>query len=74
MIMANIRLQFYGTRESETQDHSLECFANAVDDIYISIDMGDFPASHICLDVPTAIRLSKTLRTEINKIKEVQNG
>ena len=27
----------------------------------------------ILLDIPTAIKLHKTLRTEINKAKEVQN-
>lgn len=72
--MANIRLKFYGTEESETDNHYLECFANTNHDIYISIDMEDFPQSFICVDVSTAIKLSKTLRTEINKIKEVTNG
>lgn len=28
----------------------------------------------LCLDVTTAIKLSKTIRTEINKAKEVNNG
>ena len=28
----------------------------------------------ILLDIPTAIKLHKTLRTEINKAKEVDNG
>ena len=28
----------------------------------------------IYLDIPTAIKLSKKIRTEINKVKEVSNG
>ena len=28
----------------------------------------------ICLDISTAIKFAKTLRTEINKAKEVNNG
>ena len=74
IIMANIKLTFLGTKESETEDHSLQCFANTNNEIYISIDVEDYPPSFICLDVSTSIKLSKTLRTEINKIKEVDNG
>ena len=28
----------------------------------------------LCYDITTAIKLSKTIRTEINKAKEVNNG
>jgi len=70
--MANVRLKFYGTED--TEDTCLECFANTHKEIYISIDYEDYPTSFITLDESTAIKLAKTLRTEINKIKEVQNG
>lgn len=69
--MANIKILFNGTENSETQEHKLECFANSNNEIYIEIDSGcnEVP-DFICLDKSTAIKFSKTLRTEINKIKE----
>lgn len=72
--MANIKLSFYGTEKSETTEHELECFANTNQEIYFSINMGDYPSCFVCLDIPTAIKLSKVLRNEINKAKEVNNG
>lgn len=67
--MANVRLKFYGNGESK--NHNLECFANTNRKIYIQIDMEDsvISPSWICLDVPTAIKLSKVLRQSINQIK-----
>ena len=41
----------------------------------IKIDLkGFFAENCICLDISTAIKFAKTLRTEINKAKEAQNG
>ena len=71
--MANVKLSFLGTELSETNFNELECFATCNDEIHISIDTDYQPPSHISLDVSTAIKLCKTLRTEINKIKEVDN-
>ena len=67
--MANVRLKFYGNGDSE--NHSLECYPNYNNQIYININMEDcgFPESWICLDIPTAIKLSKVLRQSINDIK-----
>lgn len=67
--MANVRLKFYGTES--TSEHSLECYANTDDEIHIYLDMDGLPPSWINLDVSTAIKLAKTLRTEINKIKGI---
>ena len=59
------------------------CSANPNDFITVeSVDSGDINIMGQCsdkpidliLDVHTAIKLTKTLRTEINKSKEVQNG
>lgn len=72
-IMANVRLKFYGTKESETNEVNLECFATDAKDIYIEIDTPGYSPSFICLDIPTAIKLAKVLRNEINKAKEVGN-
>ena len=69
--MARVKLLFYGTDQSETEQHELEVFWNNRNEIYISIE-GD-RIEHICLDKSTAIKFAKTLRTEINKIEEVDN-
>lgn len=66
--MARAKLIFYGAEASKSEDHELECFCNETEHIYISIDMGVFVPSWIVLDKPTAIKLVKTLKTEINKV------
>ena len=66
--MANVKLIFLGSDLSETQDHELRCFMNTNNEVYIEINIEGFPSHFICLDKSTAIRFSKTLRTEINKI------
>jgi hypothetical protein len=64
--MANVKTVFYGTEN--TEDHELTCFMNINKEIYIGIDMINIPESFITLDKPTAIKLAKVLRSEINKI------
>ena len=67
--MANVRLIFDSTERSDIQS-SLECHLNDNNEIFIKIeDNTDFIAC-ICLDKSTAIKFSKTLRTEINKIQD----
>lgn len=63
--MANTKLIFYGTERSRTDNNHLELFLNSYDEIFIEIN-----GEHICLDKSTAIKLAKTLRTEINKINQ----
>lgn len=70
--MANVKLVFKGNQCNE--EHELECFATNENEIFISIDNGLHHPSWICLDESTSIKLAKTLRTEINKIKEVNNA
>ena len=73
--MANVELNFLGSELGQTEDHKLQCFSNSNNEIYIDIDMNcGWQPSFITLDIPTAIKLAKTLRTEINKAKEVHNG
>lgn len=71
--MANVRLKFYGSGFSE--NHSLECYPNSKNQIYMHIKMedSDLPESWICLDISTAIKLSKELRKSINEIKNIDN-
>jgi len=66
--MANVKLVFYGTERSETNEAELECFINAYNEIFICVQ--DNYQQNICLDKSTAIKLAKTLRTEINKMEE----
>lgn len=73
-IMANVRFVFSGTEKSETDLHDLECYLNTNGEIYISLDIKSTPPSWICLDISTAIKLHKTLRSVINEAKEVNNG
>lgn len=69
--MANFKIVFQGTFRSETHESELECFATSNNEIFISIK--DSYEQHICLDVSTAIKLAKTIRTQINQIKEGLN-
>tara|TARA_R100001244_G_scaffold125044_1_gene94990 strand:+ start:191 stop:406 length:216 start_codon:yes stop_codon:yes gene_type:complete len=70
--MANVKLTFYGSEKSEfTKDTELECFLNTKNEITISIDDGHLGYPNIIsLDKSTAIKLAKTIRTNINLIKE----
>jgi hypothetical protein len=68
--MSNHKIIFFGSEESETQEHQLNLFANNNGNIYIGIDskfnsVPDF----ICLDKATAIKLSRVLKSEISKIQ-----
>jgi len=72
--MANIKLIFQGTECTKTQDTELECFVNFKDEVTISIKDGNNYPSLISLDVSTAIKFAKTLRSVINEAKEVNDG
>ena len=66
--MANYKISCLGTERSKTDQHEIEVFSTIDNEIFISL-IGD---THeiICLDKSTAIKLSKILRTEINKIQD----
>ena len=64
--MANVKLLFYGTEESETENVSIECFYNAGCELSIVINQGEYyPKKFIVLDKSTAIKFSKELRKQI---------
>lgn len=72
--MSKVKVLFYGSG-GESDDHHLELFATANNLIFIRIQMDSLPPSWIELDKDTAIKLSKSLKTEINKLaKEVSDG
>ena len=74
--MAKIELRFLDSNPIESYKPELQCFVNIKNEITIriedSVNIEDFQV--ISLDISTAIKLAKTLRTEINKAKEVNNG
>lgn len=77
--MANFELKFldsFNKKTIQVKKNSVELFTKNKDVITIlSIDFSGFEIE-INLDKSTAIKLAKTLRTEINKIteSEVSNG
>ena len=65
--MDNIKTIFCSS-EKLGFDAELQAFSNADNEIYIEIEMGDFPCSFITLNRETAIKFVKTLKREIAKI------
>jgi len=66
--MAKIDLKFLDKFDSDITIKTVVC--EQLKDIFISIQYQD-EAFGIWLDKSTAIKFAKTVRTEINKIKEV---
>ena len=69
MEKANISLLFNGT-QTNRNDNYLKCYANIDNEISLVICEDQCPDIGISLDIPTAIKLSKVLRSEISKIKD----
>lgn len=65
---ARVKLEFYGTEKSQTEDYTLVAYSNVNNEIYISIDMGDTTPNFICLDKPTAVRLVRELKKQIGNL------
>ena len=74
--MSKHRILFQAEIPQEEYAPQIEVFKNFRNSITIRIEdttnLEDFQV--IGLDISTAIKFAKTLRTEINKAKEVQNG
>lgn len=74
--MANVKLIFEDECSSEgTYKAQLECFLNRRNCITIQVydKNNEDDCNRISLDKSTAIKLAKTLRTEINKIQDDGN-
>jgi len=69
--MANLKIVFLGQENTHAEEHELICYLDEENRIYIELDMKDedYSPSWIYLDKSTAIKLAKTLRTEINKME-----
>lgn len=73
--MANVKLVFSGTKMSKTDEHTLVCYHNLYDNIFIEIKTDNQESTHICLDRATAIKLHRELKKQISFIEsEVYNG
>ena len=73
--MANVKLIFNGIEEFE--DSNLECFLTNCNNIFIKFYYDkdiSVESRNILLDIPTSVRLVKTLKTEIAKAKGGLNG
>ena len=69
--MPNIKLLFFGSEESQTQEHQLECYQNQNNNIYLNIDMDNgWDSSFICLNKSTAIKLHRELKKQISFLKD----
>jgi hypothetical protein len=70
-MMPNINVRFFGTKKSRTNEVCLDCYPNTREEIFIKISSkgGLLESREICLDVPTAVKLSKELRRHIGVIK-----
>lgn len=68
--MANVKLLFCGSVESETDGNTIECFHNAGGELSIIIEEGlGYPKAIIVLDKSTAIKFSKELRKQISEME-----
>ncbi len=73
--MANIKIKFYGSEKSGTDEHSLVAYSNVHNEIYLCIDMPSFESSFICLDKSTAVRLVRELKKQIGNLEsEVEDA
>ena len=70
-----VKILFSGTKTSGTINQKLECRINLRNEISVVISSINGDCKAIYLDKPTAIKLSKVLKSEISKIEsEGSNG
>ncbi len=65
-----VKLVFYGTEKSNTDQTELTAYLNTKNEIFISIEREDYPANYICLDKATAIKFHRELKKQISFIQE----
>lgn len=64
--MANVKLLFYGTEISGTEEIGLECFHNQHNEVTIKLDVDQhFGLRLISMDKETAVKFSRELRKQI---------
>jgi hypothetical protein len=65
-----VKLVFYGTERSKTNETELTAYLNTKNEIFVSIDREDYPPHYICLDKPTAIKFHRELKKQISFFEE----
>jgi hypothetical protein len=65
-----VKLVFYGTERSKTNETELTAYLNTKNEIFISIEREDYPANYICLDKATAIKFHRELKKQISFFEE----
>lgn len=74
LIMSKIQLIFQSSDKSD-HDSEMICHNNSQNEIFIQISRNNYESQFIVLDIPTAIKFSKVLRTSIADAKELgENG
>lgn len=72
--MSKIELVFYSSDKSE-HNSKMVCFNNQQNEVFIKITDNEYDPhyqQYICLDIPTAIKFSKILRSAINNAKQLE--
>ena len=70
--MAKVKLLFYGTEKTNTENITLECFHNSVNELSMVINDNDFSNQLvISFDKETAVRFSRELRKQIALIDKL---
>jgi hypothetical protein len=67
--MANVKLLFYGTKETDTESCTVETYCSDSGALLIEITDVGHSSNYVCLDKQTAIKLVKTLKSEIAKMQ-----
>jgi hypothetical protein len=70
--MERMKILFYGTDRSQTENHTIKTFANSFDEIFIEINnensYNGLNSQFICLNRETAIKLVKELKKSIGQL------
>lgn len=72
--MEKMKILFYGTDRSNSENHTIETYVNIFDEIFIQIQDTENMDSHpyngqfICLNRETAIKLVKELKKSIGQL------
>lgn len=71
--MANVKLTFFGSEESESTERTIEAYCNQNGELFIQIvdlDGDQFSKQFTVLDKSTAIKFSRELRKQISYLND----
>ena len=67
--MSNHKIIFYGEQSSEAKLNTLEVFATKENQIVVIVKNEDGTTAYTKLDKPTAVKLTRVMKSEISKIQ-----